>query len=73
MEAIVIRLLGGTLPLPPRADAATMYGRPIDPAVALAAFLRNRRLEILPGIIIKPRNLCMRLGLSTCKNVFDLT
>jgi hypothetical protein len=53
MEAIVIRLLGGTLPFLPRAEAATMYGRPINPAVALAAFLKNRRLEILPGIIIK--------------------
>jgi hypothetical protein len=41
MEAIVIRLLGGTLPLPPRADAATTYGRPIDPAVAPAVVLRN--------------------------------
>jgi hypothetical protein len=53
IEAIVIRLLGGTLPFLPRAEAATMYGRPIDPAVTLAAFLRNRRLEILLGIIIK--------------------
>jgi hypothetical protein len=52
MLPIVIRLLGATVPAFPRADEATIYGKPNAATDTPAAFARKRRRLILLLLLI---------------------
>jgi hypothetical protein len=52
MLPIVIRLLGATVPALPKADEATIYGKPKAAIDTPAAFARKRRRLILLVLFI---------------------